>query len=57
MKNLKEKFLLGFVKLAFGWTVLALSFNVFMLVTHFVNPELTTAVGNWLTWHLDGRFN
>ena len=56
MKNLKEKFLLGFVKLAFVWTVFALSFQVTMLTLSVVNPELERKIGNELTWALDGRF-
>jgi len=57
MKNLKDRLFLGFVKLVLAWTIVALSFDVFMLVTSFYYPELNRSVGNWLTWHLDGRFN
>ena len=57
MKNLKDKLALGFVKLVFAWTVFAISFDVFMITTYFAFPELNTTVGNWLIWHLDGRFN
>jgi hypothetical protein len=56
MKNIKETLLLRFVQLAFVWVNFALLFQVFMLVTHFTNPELTKKVGNYLTWKLDGTF-
>jgi hypothetical protein len=56
MKNLIDKIFLAFVKLVFVWTVLAISFDMFMVYAHFNNPELETKVGNWLTWHLDGTF-
>jgi hypothetical protein len=57
MKNIKEKLLLGFVKLLFVWTVFALSFQVTMFTLSIVKPELATKIGNELTWALDGRFN
>jgi hypothetical protein len=57
MKNIKEKLLLGFVKLVFAWTVFALSFQVTMIVLNYTKPELATKIGNELTWTLDGRFN
>ena len=56
LNKIKESVMLGFVKLVFAWTMFALSFQIFMLVTHFVKPELTTKVGNYLTWKLDGAF-
>jgi hypothetical protein len=57
MNNLKEKLFLGFVKLAFAWTVFALTFQVTMLTLNVVKPELATKIGNELTWAIDGRFN
>jgi len=57
MKNLKDKLFLGFVKLVFVWTILALSFDVFMLTLSFVNPKLETKIGNEIMWKIDGRFN
>lgn len=57
MKNIKDKLFLGFVKLAFAWTVFALTFQVTMMTLSVVNPELATKIGNELTWKLDGRFN
>jgi len=56
MKNLKERLALRFVQLIFGWTVLALSFQMFMMITHFTNPELSTKVGNEIMWKIDGTF-
>jgi hypothetical protein len=56
MKNLKDIIALRFVQLVCLWTVFALSFQVFMLITMVVNPELNTKVGNYLTWKLDGTF-
>jgi hypothetical protein len=57
MENIKNKLLLGFVKLCLAWTVLALTFQVTMMTLSVVNPELATQIGNELTWKLDGRFN
>jgi hypothetical protein len=56
MNKVKEKLFLGFVKLAFVWTVFALSFQVIMMTLSLVKPELATKIGNELTWKLDGRF-
>jgi hypothetical protein len=56
MKNIKETLLLRFVQLAFVWVNFALLFQVFMLVTTFVNPKLNTKVGNYLTWKFDATF-
>jgi hypothetical protein len=56
MNKVKEKLFLGFVKLAFVWTIFALSFQVAMLTLTVVKPELATKIGNELTWKLDGRF-
>ena len=56
MKNIKDLITLRFVQLAFSWAIFALSFQVFMLVTTFVNPELSTKIGNELTWKFDGTF-
>jgi len=56
MNKVKEKAFLWFVKLAFVWTIFALSFQVTMLTLSVVKPELATKIGNELTWKLDGRF-
>ena len=56
MNKVKEKLFLGFVKLAFVWTIFALSFQVTMLTLSAVKPELATKIGNELTWKLDARF-
>ena len=56
MKKLKDNLFLWFVKAVFAWTVIALSFDVFMIITSYVNPELETKVGNYLMWKLDGTF-
>jgi hypothetical protein len=56
MKNIKEMLLLRFVQLAFVWVNFALAFQVFMIVTHFTNPELTTKIGNEIMWKIDGTF-
>ena len=56
MNKVKEKLFLGFVKLAFVWTIFALSFQVTMMTLMVVKPELATKIGNELTWKLDGRF-
>ena len=56
LNKIKETVLLSFVKLVFAWTVFALCFQVFMLVTHYTNPKLATKIGNELTWKFDGTF-
>jgi ABC-type transport system involved in cytochrome bd biosynthesis fused ATPase/permease subunit len=56
MKNIKDLITLRFVQLAFSWAIFALLFQVFMLVTTFVNPKLSTKIGNELMWKLDGTF-
>ena len=56
MKKLKDTIALRFVQLVFGWTALALSFQIFMVVTSFVNPELSTKIGNEIMWKIDGTF-
>ena len=57
MKNLREKLALGFVKVVFVWTILALTFQVTMLTLSIVNPELETKIGNEIMWKIDGTFN
>ena len=56
MKKLKETLALRFVQLVFVWVNLALTFQVFMLVTHFTNPKLSTKIGNEIMWKIDGTF-
>ena len=57
MKNVKDRLFLGFVKLVFVWTVLALTFQVTMLTLSVVNPELERKIGNEIMWAIDGTFN
>ena len=54
---MKQKLFEGFVKLAFGWTILALTFQVTMLTLNFTNPELATKIGNEIMWTIDGTFH
>jgi hypothetical protein len=56
MKNLKDILALRFVQLVFLWTMFALTFQVFMIITHFTNPELSTKIGNEIMWKIDGAF-
>jgi len=56
MKNIKDIIALRFVQLVFGWTVFALSFQIFMLITSVVNPKLETKIGNSIMWKIDGSF-
>jgi hypothetical protein len=56
MKKLKETLALRFVQLVFVWVNLALAFEVFMIVTTFTNPELSTKIGNEIMWKIDGTF-
>ena len=57
MSTLREKLFLGFVKLVFVWTVLALTFQVTMLTLSVVTPELERKIGNEIMWAIDGTFN
>lgn len=54
---MKTKLFEGFVKVVLGWTVLALTFQVTMLVLSILNPELETRIGNEIMWTIDGTFN
>jgi hypothetical protein len=56
MKKLKETLALKFVQIVFVWVHLALAFEVFMIVTTFTNPELSTKIGNEIMWKIDGTF-
>ena len=56
MKNIKDAIALKFVQLVFLWTMFALTFQVFMIITHFINPELSTKIGNEIMWKIDGTF-
>ena len=56
MKNLKETIALRLAQLLFVWVNLALAFQIFMLVTSFVNPELEAKIGNEISWKIDGTF-
>jgi hypothetical protein len=39
-----------------AWVVLALTFQVTMLVLSVANPKLEQKIGNELMWHIDGTF-
>ena len=56
MKNIKEKITHGLLYSVIGWTIFGLSFQIFMLVTTFTNPQLSTKIGNELMWKFDGTF-
>jgi hypothetical protein len=56
LNKIKENIALGFIKLVLAWTIVALSFQVFMLITLFTNPELNTKIGNAIMWKIDGTF-
>jgi len=53
----ENKLFLGILYLACTWAVLALTFQVGMLVLTGVGSELPRKVTNELSWKLDGRFN
>ena len=56
MKKIKDIILLRFAQLVFAWTVFALSFQIFMLITMVFNPELENKIGKEISWKLDGTF-
>lgn len=53
----ENKLFLGVLYLACTWAVLALTFQVGMLVLTGVGSELPRKINNELSWKLDGRFN
>lgn len=52
----ESKLLLGIVYLACTWVVLAMTFQVGMLVLTVTKPELATRIGNKISHTLDGAF-
>ena len=56
MKKLKDMIVLRLVQLVFVWTLFAISFQIFMMITMMVNPELNTKIGNEIMWKIDGTF-
>jgi hypothetical protein len=56
MKNLRDILALRLIQLVFVWVSFALTFQVFMIITHFTNPELSTKIGNEIMWKIDGTF-
>ena len=54
---MRNKLFEVFVKVVLGWTVLALTFQVTMLVLSVANPELEARIGNEIMWKIDGTFN
>lgn len=57
MTKITSKLFSVFIRAALVWGVFAISFQVFMAVTQFTNPELNKRIGNEITWAIDGRFN
>ena len=49
MTKIEERLFLRLIKLAFAWTVFALSFQVTMITLSYVRPELATKIGKELT--------
>jgi hypothetical protein len=38
------------------WLIFALSFDVFMVVLHFTNEDLSRDISNEISWKIDGTF-
>jgi len=54
---LKEQFVLGLLKLACAWVILALLFQLTMVGLELAGKtETTKAIGNWFSWKFDGTF-
>lgn len=56
LKQIGQKLLglyLGFVGI---WLLFALSFDVFMIFTHFTNEDLSRDISNEISWKIDGTF-
>lgn len=52
-----KKFLLNvYIKLCLIWVVIALTFQVTMVVLQFANPKIADSVAKELTWKIDGTF-
>jgi hypothetical protein len=46
----------GYLAFVFVWIISALSFDLFMIGAHFLNPDLATKIGNEISWKIDGTF-
>lgn len=57
MNKITNYLFLWFIKLCFVWVVLALTFQVTMLILTFTNPTLERKISNELMWKIDGTFN
>jgi hypothetical protein len=56
MSKIKDFLFGAFVRLVFAWVIIAISFEIFMMITMVVNPELETKIGNEIMWKIDGSF-
>lgn len=56
LNKMKENLFMGFLYITLIWTIFAISFQIFMITTEYINPNLSRTIGNKLTWKLDGRF-
>lgn len=57
MNKITNYLFLWFIKLCFVWVVLALTFQITMLILTFTNPTLERKISNELMWKIDGTFN
>lgn len=56
LKQIGQKLLglyLGFVCI---WLIFALSFDIFMVIIHFTNDDLSRDISNEISWKIDGTF-
>lgn len=53
---MKEKLFIGFLRFCLAWVMFAISFDIFMVIVHYTNPQMERNISNELTWRLDGTF-
>lgn len=53
----ESKLILGIIYLFLTWVVLAMTFQVTMLILSATNPELEARIGNEIAWRIDGAFS
>lgn len=53
----ESKLILGIIYLFLTWVVLAMTFQVTMLILSATNPKLESKIGNEIAWRIDGAFS
>ena len=53
----ENKLVIGLLYLFCTWIVLAMTFDIGMLVLSATNPKLEERIGNEISWRIDGAFS